>query len=147
MDTASIFTKGFTKALDRFLALRLLRMCIVEGHIDIRMTNNTLHCFRIYSHCYHLRNIGMSTAMRCQDANAFNSFKRFLELVTELRRCAGHVRFSNFPNKLLIRISQISGAVSYKLRNRDRTITIIGLGCSDINSALYPYHSLRDIDG
>ena len=147
MDTASIFRKGLAEALDRFLTLRLLRMCIVEGHIDICVTNNTLHRFRINAHCYHLRNIGMSTAMRCQNANAFNSFKSFLELVAEIRRCTGHIRFSNLPNKLLIRISQISGAVSYELRNWDRPITIIGLGRSDINSALYPYHSLRDIDG
>ena len=91
MDTASIFRKGLAEALDRFLTLRLLRMCIVEGHIDICVTSNTLNRFRINAHCYHLRNIGMSTAMRCQNANAFNSFKRFLELVAEIRRCTGHV--------------------------------------------------------
>ena len=47
----------------RFLTLRLLRMCIVEGHIDIRVTNHTLDSLHRYTKGLQLGNISVPTAV------------------------------------------------------------------------------------
>lgn len=90
----------------------------------------------------HLRNIGMSAAMRCQYPHFRNPFKGLLELVPKVRRVAGHIPFTGLPNKLIGSIRQEAGTVSNCHRNRDRSITVIRFGCANRNPSLLHYRRL-----
>ena len=118
--------KSFAKFFNCCLPDRLLYVKIVFRHIYVSMTHNALNSCQIHAQSLHLRNIGMSAAMRCQHPHFWNPFKRFLELVPKVRGIAGHIPFAGLPNKLIGCVRQEASLI------RDLTAYLLPLGCSFI---------------
>ena len=98
----------------------ILHMQIVLGHIHIRVTDNALDGGKVNTQHLHLGNVGVPTAMGCQNPYPLNGFQRLFELIPEVRGIAGHARFlGRFPDVLIGRIPKQSCTVADIFGNRN----------------------------
>ena len=72
MDILIFFEECIIKDRNCIQSDRILNMQVVFGHIHICVTNQALNCSQVNSQCLHLRNIGVTAAMRSQHSYSLN---------------------------------------------------------------------------
>jgi len=125
----------------------VLHMQIVLGHIHIRVTDDTLDGSKVNTQHLHLGNVGVPTAMGCQNPYPLDGFQSLFELIPEVRGIAGHARFlGRFPDILIGCIPKQSCTVADILRDWDIAVAVKGFGSPQSRRSLVHGHRLFNDD-
>ena len=92
-------SKGCCELAYCLLTDRILDVEIVLGHVDVGVADDTLNGGKINTQRLQLADIGVPTAVGCQDTYPFNFTNGSLELVPEVGWVTGLIFFACLPDK------------------------------------------------
>ena len=94
-------------------------MEIMLSHLGVGVAYDALDGLNIHAQRLHLRHIGVTAAVRREQADIARFFQRFAKYIPEMGGIAGQAGLGAFPDELIGGIPQLDGARADIQRHRN----------------------------
>ena len=118
-------------------------MEIMLSHLGVGVAYDALDGLDVHAQCLHLRHIGVTAAVRREQADIARFFQRFAEHISEMGGIAGQAGLGAFPDELVGSIPQFDGTRADIRRYGNIPDTVFGFRTADADRTFYDLYDAR----